>query len=75
MPRLSADEIASMLLARLVKEVENFAASRRVIDDDEEVEELWRRFVKYLKDGKPSKPRAAKGSKKTASAKVRRSIQ
>jgi len=75
MPRLSADEIASVLLARLVKEVENFAAGRRVIDDDAKVEEIWRRFVKYLKDGKPSEPRIAKGSKKTASAKVRRSIQ
>jgi hypothetical protein len=75
MPRLSSDEIASMLLARLVKEVENFAASRRLIDEDAKVDEIWRRFVKYLKDGKPSKPRVAKGSKKTASTKRRRSIQ
>jgi len=63
-----------MLLARLVGEVENFAAGIG-IDDDTKVEEIWRRFVKYLKDGKPSEPRIAKGSKKTASAKVRRSIQ
>jgi hypothetical protein len=63
-----------MLLARLVGEVENFAAGIR-IDDDAKVEEIWSRFVKYLKDGKPSEPRIGKGSKKTASAKVRRSIQ
>ena len=75
MQRLSADEIASVLLARLVREVENFAASRCLIDDDAKVEEIWRRFVKYLKDGKPSTPRVAKGSKKTASPKGRSSIQ
>jgi len=63
-----------MLLARLVGEVENFAAGIG-IDDDTKVEEIWSRFVKYLKDGKPSKPRVAKGSTRTASAKVRRSIQ
>lgn len=78
MPRLSADEIASMLLPRLVREVEDFAASRRTFDDDAKSEEIWRRFVKHLKDGKPSKPpkpRVAKGSKKTASTKGRRLIQ
>jgi hypothetical protein len=77
MPRLSADEIASMLLARLVKEVENFAAGIR-IDDDAKVEEIWSRFVKYLRDGKPSKPstsRVGNGSKKTASTKRHGSIQ
>ena len=75
MPRLSTDEIASMLLARLVREVEDFAASRRTFDDDAKAEEIWKRFVKHLNDGKPSTPRGAKGSKKAASTKVRRSIQ
>ena len=70
-----------MLLACLVKEVEDFAASRRTFDDDAKAEEIWLRFVKNLKDGKPSKPskpstpRGPKGSKKTASTKGRRSIQ
>ncbi len=49
-----------MLLARLVREVEDFAASRRSIDDDAKSEEIWHRFVKQLKDGKPS-TRVAKG--------------
>jgi hypothetical protein len=74
MPRLGPDEIASMLLARLVGEAENFAASSR-IDHDAKIEEIWSRFVKYLKDGKSSTPRATKGSKKKASVKVHRSIQ
>jgi hypothetical protein len=74
MQRLSADEIASTLLARLLREVENFSASRP-IDDDAKAEEIWRRFVKYLKDGKPSTPRVAKGSKKTTPTKGRSSIQ
>ena len=79
MQRLSADEIASMLLARLVREVQTFAASRP-IDDDAKVEEIWRRFVKYLKDGKPSTPRVEKRAKKkrakkTASTKGRSSVQ
>jgi hypothetical protein len=67
-----------MLLARLVREVEDFAASCRSIDDDAKSEEIWRRFVKYLKDGKPSKPskpRAAESGEKTASTKRHGSIQ
>jgi len=74
MPRISADEIASMLLARLVREVESFTASRP-IDDDAKAEQIWRRFVTYLKDGKPSKPRVDKRAKKTASTKGRSSIK
>ena len=63
-----------MLLARLVREVQTFVASRP-IDDDAKVEEIWRRFVKYLKDGKPSTPRVEKRAKKTASTKGRSSVQ
>ena len=52
-----------MLLARLIREVENFADSHP-FNDNAKVEEIWHRFVKSLKDGKSSTFRVVKGSKK-----------
>jgi hypothetical protein len=62
MSRLSCDEIASMLLARLLREAKGFAA-RSSIDENAKPEEVWRRFVKYQEGSKVSKqpkPRVAK---------------
>jgi len=52
MERLDHDEIASILLARLLKEVENFSATGS-IDDEAKSGEIWSRFLQQLRDGKP----------------------
>jgi hypothetical protein len=41
MTDLTADEIASMLLARVVREVQNFALNA-MIDEGENAEQMWR---------------------------------
>jgi hypothetical protein len=61
------DEIASMLLARLFKEVENFTASS-VIDSDPKGDEIWNRFLEQLRDGKPSTANSSKSGTNAASA-------
>jgi hypothetical protein len=61
------DEIASMLLARLFKEVENFTASS-VVDSDPKGDEIWNRFLEQLKDSKPSTANSSKSGTKAASA-------
>ena len=61
------DEIASMLLARLFKEVENFTASS-MIDSDPRGDEIWNRFLEQLRDSKPSTTNSSKRRTKAVSA-------
>jgi hypothetical protein len=66
MQQLSSDEIASMLLARLVREVENFASGCQ-IGDAAKIEDIWNRFLEHLKNGRAPKPSVTKGRKKMPS--------
>jgi len=52
----ASDEIASVLIARLVQEVQHFAANS-VIKKDASADEIWSRFLEYLK-GRTSSPKA-----------------
>jgi hypothetical protein len=61
------DEIGSVLLARLVKEVKKFTASC-VIDSEPEMDEIWNRFLEQLRDGNPSTANSSKRRTKAASA-------
>jgi hypothetical protein len=42
-----ADEIASVLIARLMREVQNFVADS-VIQEGASADEIWSRFLKHL---------------------------
>ena len=53
MQHLSADEIASVLVARLMREVQHFVANS-LIQDGASADEVWSRFLENLKNGKPS---------------------
>jgi hypothetical protein len=63
MRRNDRDEVASMLLARILKELEDFTASRQVHADDGS-EEIWSRFIEHLRDNKASVLRPTKRLKK-----------
>jgi hypothetical protein len=49
-----ADEIASVLIARLMREVQQFVANS-MIQEGSGADEVWSRFLEYLK-GKTSTP-------------------
>ncbi len=55
MRHLSADEIASVLIARLMREVQHFVANS-LIQDGASADEIWGRFLENLNNGKPSAP-------------------
>ncbi len=55
MQHLSADEIASMLIARLMREVQQFVANS-LIQEGASADEVWSRFLENLNDAKTSTP-------------------
>ena len=55
MQHLSADEIASVLIARLMREVQHFVANS-VIQEGARADEIWSRFLENLNNGKTSTP-------------------
>jgi lambda repressor-like predicted transcriptional regulator len=50
-----SDEIASVLIARLMREVQHFVANS-LIQDGASADEIWSRFLEHLK-GKTSSPK------------------
>lgn len=48
-----ADEIASVLIARLMREVQNFVA-KPVIQEGASADEIWNRFLRHLNKVKTS---------------------
>ena len=52
----ASDEIASVLIARLVQEVQQFVANS-VIHQDANADEIWSLFLEHLK-GRTSSPKA-----------------
>jgi hypothetical protein len=55
MQHLSADEIASMLIARLMREVQRFVANS-LIQEGASADEVWSRFLENLNNRKTSTP-------------------
>jgi hypothetical protein len=55
MQHLSADEIASVLIARLMREVRHFVANSR-IQEGASGDEIWSRFLETLNNSKTSTP-------------------
>lgn len=55
MQNLSADEIASVLITRLLREVQRFVA-KSLIQDGTSADEVWSRFLENLNNGKTSTP-------------------
>jgi hypothetical protein len=55
MQHLSADEIASVLIARLMREVQHFVANF-LIQEGASADEVWGRFLENLNNGKTSTP-------------------
>ena len=55
MQHLSADEIASVLIARLMREVQSFAANA-LIPEGATADEVCSRFLENLKNGETSTP-------------------
>ena len=55
MQHLSADEIASVLIARLMREVQHFVANSQ-IQEGASADEVWSRFLENLNNGKTSTP-------------------
>jgi hypothetical protein len=53
MQHLSADEIASVLIARLMREVQHFVANSP-IQEGANADEIWRRFLENLNSRKTS---------------------
>ena len=62
MQHLSADEIASMLIARLMREVQQFVASS-LIQEGASADEVWSRFLENLNNSKTSAPDVGKRPK------------
>jgi hypothetical protein len=58
MRHLSADEIASVLIARLMREVQHFVANS-LIRDGASADEVWGGFLENLNNGKTSAPDVA----------------
>ena len=56
----SADEIASVLIARLIREVQHFVANSR-IQEGESADEIWSQFLENLNNSKTSTPDDWKG--------------
>ena len=52
---MQRDEIVSVLIARLVREVQHFAANS-VIQEDASTDEIWSRFLEHL-NGRTSSPK------------------
>jgi hypothetical protein len=63
MQHLSADEIASVLIARLMREVQNFVANT-VIPEGASADDVWSQFLENLKSGKTSTADVGKRSNK-----------
>ena len=55
MQHLTADEIASMLIARLMREVQQFVANS-LIQEGASADEVWSRFLENLNNSKTSPP-------------------
>jgi hypothetical protein len=55
MQHLSVDEIASVLIARLMREVQHFVANS-LIPEGTSADEVWSRFLENLNNGKASAP-------------------
>ena len=53
MQLLSTDEIASVLIARLMREVQDFVANS-LIQEGASADEIWGRFLESLNHGKTS---------------------
>ena len=51
----SADEIASVLIARLIREVQHFVANSRIQEGASD-DEIWSRFLENLNNSKTSTP-------------------
>ena len=65
MQHLSADEIASVLIARLMREVQHFVANS-LIQEGASADEVWSRFLENLNNGKTSTPDVGARPKKQA---------
>jgi len=55
MQHLSVDEIDSVLIARLMREVQHFVANS-LIPEGTSADEVWSRFLENLNNGKASAP-------------------
>jgi hypothetical protein len=55
MQHLSADEVASVLIARFMREVEYFVANT-MIPEGASTDDVWSQFLENLKNGKTSPP-------------------
>jgi hypothetical protein len=55
MQHLSVDEIASVLIARLMREVQHFVPNS-LIQKGTSADEVWSRFLENLNNGKASAP-------------------
>jgi len=55
MQQLNADEIASVLIARLIRAVQHFVANS-LIQEGTSADEIWSRFLENLNNGKTSAP-------------------
>jgi len=64
MQHLSADEIASVLIARLMREVQHFVANS-LIPEGTSADEVWSRFLENLNNGKASAPEVGERPKNT----------
>jgi hypothetical protein len=64
MQHLNADEIASVLIARLMREVQHFVANS-LIQEGASADEIWSRFLENLNNGKTSAPDVRERPKNT----------
>ena len=55
MQHLDDDEIAGILIARLMREVQHFVANS-LIQEGASADEIWNRFLENLNNGKTSAP-------------------
>jgi hypothetical protein len=62
MQHLNADEIASVLIARLMREVQHFVANS-LIQKGASADEIWSRFLENLNKGRTSAPDVRKRPK------------
>ena len=62
MQHLNADEIASVLIARLMREVKHFVANSQ-IQEGAGADEIWSRFLENLNNGENSAPNARERDK------------
>ncbi len=64
MQHLNADEIASVLIARLMREVQHFVANS-LIQEGASADEIWSRFLQNLNNGKTPAPDVRERPKNT----------